>query len=299
MAKFCTECGHQNVDAAVFCGGCGEKMDGVVSPEITLKQRGKVLRDATSGAGLISSGGRQFEFTLEKNWRSDVAPKVNMVVEFDMGEDGELRSVSAINENQLAKEQADIAMKAAKEKGQALLKDASARLGMPVLVAWAAVAVSWFFLNTLSITITSDSSIGLTFWKMLGIVNNSTNMANLGGGGTGDTGIYGLLVFLALAGPVISQFWKHPVAHLGNCLPFTLMLFVAIMIYMNLHHSASQAQEMAGSFGGRMASDMVNQMMSAIMKAIHVGAGAPIAIIASVYLAFVGTKQFFVAKAQS
>ncbi len=137
-----------------------------------MKLRGKVLRDAGNGNGLISSDSRQFEFSLEKNWRSDVAPKVGMVVEFELDAEGHLQSVSAVNESQLAKEQADIALNAAREKGQALFKEAVARVGKPVLIAWGLVAVSWFFLNIISITIMSDNTVGLTFWKMLGIVNN-------------------------------------------------------------------------------------------------------------------------------
>ncbi len=124
-------------------------------------------------------------------------------------------------------------------------------------------------------------------------------MANLGFGGTGDTGLYGFLALVALAGPAISQLWKHPAAHLGNCLPLALMLLVSVMLYMNLSHAASQAQVMAGTFGGKEASDMVSQMMSEMMKAIHMGAGAPVAAIASAYLALAGARKYLVAKAQA
>ncbi len=36
-----------------------------------MKLRGKFLRDAGNGNGLISSDSRQFEFSLETNWRVD------------------------------------------------------------------------------------------------------------------------------------------------------------------------------------------------------------------------------------
>jgi len=56
---------------------------------------------------------------------------------------------------------------------------------------------------------------------------------------------------------------------------------------------------MAGAFGGKEASDMLSSMVSEMMKAVHIGAGAIIAAIASAYLAFVGAKQYLVAKAQA
>jgi hypothetical protein len=195
-----------------------------------MKQRGKVLRDTGNGNGLISSEGKQFEFSLEKNWKSDIAPKVGIVVEFELDESGVIQSASAINESQLAKEQADIALKAAKEKGQALFKEASARLGTPVLVAWAAVAISWFFLSTVSISVTANNSVGITFWNLLGLLNNAANLAYVGNGSSGDKGIYALLTIVAIAGPAISQFWKHPLSTLGNCLPLALMLIALVML---------------------------------------------------------------------
>ena len=264
-----------------------------------MKQRGKILRDASNGNGLISSDGKQFEFYLEKNWRSDVTPKVGMVVDFDLSEIGEIQSAFAVNESQLAKEQADIAMKAAKEKGQALFKEASARLGVPVLVAWAAFVISWFYLSTITISATPANSVGITFWNLLGLVNNPNSMAYVASGISGDKGIYALLAIAALAGPAISQFWKNSLSHLGNCLPLALMLIVSVMIYMALRDSAVQAQQAAAAFGGKAASDMINSMVTESMKAFHIGAGGVIAVVASAYLAFVGLKQYLVAKARA
>lgn len=264
-----------------------------------MKQRGKVLRDASNGNGLISSDGKQFEFSLEKNWKSDVAPKVGMIVEFELGGSGEILAASAVNESQLAKEQADIALKAAKEKGHALFKEASARLGTPVLIAWAAFAISWFFLSTLTISAAPGNSVGITFWNLLGLVNNPNSMSYIASGISADKGIYALLAIVALAGPAISQFWKHPLSHLGNCVPLALMLIVAVVIYMSLRDSAAQAQQMAGTFGGKAASDMVSGMVAEMMKAFHIGAGGVIAAVASAYLALVGLKQYLVAKAQA
>lgn len=263
-----------------------------------MKKRGKVLRDAGSGSGIISSDGKQFEFSLEKNWQSDSAPIVGMVVEFELDSDGGVRSVVAVNESQLAREQADIAVKLVKEKGSALFREASARLGTSVLIAWAVLVVSWFFLNVINISISANSGVGITFWELLGLVNNSANLAYIGHGSTGDKGIYGLLAVAALAGPALSQVWRHPMAPMGSCLPFVLMLLVFGMTYMSLHDAASEAQKVAGAFGGGAVSAIVNNMAAQMVKAIHVGAGGFIAVAASIYLAFVGGRQYLAAKAQ-
>ena len=263
-----------------------------------MAQRGKVLRDTSSGKGLVSSGGSQYEFSLEGCWKSEVAPKIGMVVDFELGHDGNINSISAVPENQLAKEQAELVMQAAKKQGMAVLSGASARVGKSVLVAWGALFIAWFFLNVLNITVLANTTVGVTFWNLLGVVNNTTGLQSLGGN-TGDKGIYALLAIVALAGPAVSQFWKDSKAHLGNCLPFILMLAIAVMIYFSLSNSASEAQKQMAAFGGAGMSNMVSQMMSEMLKSIHVGAGGIIAVIASAYLAAIGVKRFLVAKAQA
>lgn len=263
-----------------------------------MKKRGKVLRDTSNGSGIISSDGKQFEFSLEKNWRSDSAPTVGMVVEFDLNEDGSIRSVVAVNKSQLVREQADVALKLVKEKGSALFREASTRLGTSVLIAWVVLAVSWFYLNAINISISASVSVGITFWELLGLVNNSANLAYAIDGSTGDKGIYGLLAVAALAGPALPQVWRHPVARLGSCLPFAFMLFILVMTYMSFRDTASEALKAASVLVGGVASAVVNNMIAEMVKAIHIGFGGFAAMVASVYLAFVGGKQYLAAKTQ-
>lgn len=262
-----------------------------------MKMRGKVLRTPASGDGLVSAQGKQYGFTLEKHWKSDTPPTIGMVVDVELGSDGEIQTLAAVSENQLAKEQADLVMKAAKEKSGALLKEASARLGTTVLVAWAAFAIAWIFLGALSVSTSPTMSRAITFWDLLAAAHSTDSLAFMAGGISGDKGIYGFLAYAALIGPVVSQFWKHPLAHLGNCLPLVTMLVVTLAIYMGFRDSAAQAQQMAGAFGGNMAADMVNDMMGSMTKAIHIGVGGIIAGVACAYLAAVGLKRYLVAKA--
>lgn len=260
-----------------------------------MAQRAKVLLDASNGKGLISTGSTQYEFVLKDIWKSDVAPKVGMVVEFELGSDGAVCSISPVPESQIAKEQADIVMKAAKAKGLALFSQASIRLGTPVLVAWAIIIVTWFFMNAINISMGAIGGAGVTFWELLGVVNNAGGLSGIGGSSS-SKGIYGLMAIIALIGPAVSQFWSDKKAHLANCIPFLLMLVVMVIFYMQLRSSVAEVGKMAGGFGGGAIADMVSKMMAETMKSIHLGIGAIAAFITSAYLAFVGVNRFFVAK---
>jgi hypothetical protein len=266
---------------------------------IQMAQRGKVLRDTSNGKGLISANGTQYEFALEGGWKSDISPKVGMVVEFELNAEGNISSASAVPENQLAKEQAELVMKAAKEKGMAALSSASARVGTSVLVAWGALAIAWFFLDMVSISMGSNNSQGITFWSYLSMANNgfergiSLIMANQGG----DKGIFALFAILALVGPALSQFWKDSKSHLGNCLPLALMLGLPLTAYISFHSKMSDAQKMFG--GNQDMEKFASEMLAEMMKSVHIGMGGYVAVAASLYLAFIGLKRFLVAKAQA
>jgi hypothetical protein len=266
-------------------------------------QRGRILRDASSGTGLISSNGSQHEFTLEGVWRSDTSPKQDMVVEFELDGAGKVVSISAVSESDLAKEQAEKAAKLVKEKGLAAFNDIAARVGKPVLIAMGVVIVCWFYLS--AIDIKGLASMKITFWQMLGVINASGGMDTLQSAAMQDKGIYGLLGILALAGPFIAQFWKNPLAHLGNALPLALMLLVGGVFYMELHNSVNEAIEAAGQaggiFGGGQTSEVLKEMarkaLEEALKALHIGVGAYIALAASAYLAFIGATKYLAAKA--
>lgn len=171
-------------------------------------QRGRILRDTSSGIGLISANGNQHEFKLEGMWKSDISPQQNMVVEFELDEAGKIASLSAVNETDLAKEQAEKAMLAVKEKGLSAINGISSSVSKPILIASATLLVSWFFLNTISLEIYRNQ-IGISFWNLLGLANRSGGieaLMSLAGGDNGK-GLYGLLAIASLAGPFIYHFW--------------------------------------------------------------------------------------------
>jgi len=79
------------------------------------------------------------------------------------------------------------------------------------------------------------------------------------------------------------------------------MLLVAVMVYLGISDSMKQAQGMAGAMGGaqaaRMADSMGGEMLREAMRAISVGIGGYLSLVASLYLAGRGAIKFLAAKA--
>lgn len=268
-----------------------------------MKKRGRIIRDTNNGPGLIGSEGSQYEFNLEGVWNSDLAPVINTVVEFELDENSKVVAITTISENQLAKEQADKALQAAKEKGGLVLNEMISRVGKPVLIAITTLVVSWFYLSTITVQASRTFDIKITFWKLLTVLNlgNGGFIQALQSGGGGDTGIYGFLAFISLLGPFAYIFWKNPKAHLGNCLPFLVMLIVGLSFYFGIQDGLKSSLEMSSAYGGAetamMAKEMINKMMAAAMQSIHIGIGMYLSLLASSYLAFVGVTKFLASKA--
>ena len=66
-------------------------------PGTETRKRGKVLRDASSGPGLLIVEGQQYPFSLTDLWKSDQPPKAGMVVEAEFSRDGQLLAIRTIS----------------------------------------------------------------------------------------------------------------------------------------------------------------------------------------------------------
>jgi len=254
-----------------------------------MKKRGKIIRDTSAGPGLLIAEGQQYQFQLEGAWRSEEAPRVGMVVDVELNERGDVVGITALPESQLAKEQAEVAMAAAKERGAALASGAVAKFGIPSLVAGAALIIGWWMLPAVSLNM-FGSSVHITFWQILGFINTGNPM-NSFGGGSASTGIYGLLALVTIVGPFIHHFWKDKRATLGALLPLIFMLLIGYMVLHKLDGVMG-----GGSQGGSMG-EIANQVSDAAWKAISIGSGIYISMIASLYFAFTGTVKFLASRA--
>ncbi|MBA9870023.1 hypothetical protein D7S79_09955 [Ralstonia insidiosa] len=165
-------------------------------------------------------------------------------------------------------------------------------MGMGTLVGTGLLATAWFALNTVSVQLTPGMKIGMSLWKLLGMLNTSGDaMAALSGNG-GSTGMYGVLAIAALAGPAASYFVRDARAQLANCLPLLFLLGIGMAFYAGISSSLSQAQSAAAAFGGNGAADMVGAMTREAMRAFSIGAGGYLSCAVSLYFAATGVVKF-------
>jgi hypothetical protein len=256
-----------------------------------MKKRGKILRDTGAGPGILMVEGRQYPFFLEEVWRSEEAPRVGMVTDVDFNDHDEVVAVTAVPESQLAREQAEIAMAAAKERGAALASGAVAKFGVPSLIAAAVLVIGWFMLPAASVEVPFGGNIHVTFWHILGLLNSGNIAASMATGTSPSSGIYGLLGVVAIAGPFVHHFWKDKRAVLGGLLPLVFMLLVALMVRSALDGAMGGGTE--GAFG-----EFAREARAEAMKAISVGSGVYVALVASLYFAMVGAKKFLAGRAE-
>ena len=64
-------------------------------PGTETKKRGKVLRDASTGSGLLIVEGQQYPFSLTDLWKSPQPPKIGMIVEAEFNRNGHLVAIRA------------------------------------------------------------------------------------------------------------------------------------------------------------------------------------------------------------
>lgn len=265
-----------------------------------MKKRGKVVRDTSVGVGLLVADGKQYTFELEGMWLSETAPRVNMVVDVEIDEDSNVLSVTAVPETQLAREQAEVALQLAREKGGKIGKEAMARFGGVTLIAMGALVLGWLVLNMISVRISSDHTQGITFWNVLGMLNNSGGfMEALNGRNTG-AGMYGFFAIVCLAGPLLPFIIKDRRASLAGALPLIYMVFAGMMIYASINEGVKEASSAAALFGGqeaaRFASSMAEKMARSVLEAMSIGLGGYLSLAASVFFAGRGLKQYLTSR---
>lgn len=66
-------------------------------PGTETKKHGKVLRDATTGLGLLIVEGQQYPFSLTDLWKSPQPPTIGMIVEAEFNRNGKLVAIRAIS----------------------------------------------------------------------------------------------------------------------------------------------------------------------------------------------------------
>ena len=291
--------------------------------------RGRILRDTMVGDGLISVAGKQYPFKLEGVWKSDRAPKVDMQVDVDLDDAGQIVAIRAVDPTAAAREQAERFMSTAgstakqwaadlKTKGAPALAELRAKgapalaemqakgmpvvkrylglIGVPTLVAMVAVLLGWFFFASVSIDFLGQRQ-SATFYDFLGVLNNPQNGLATLEGRSGGAGFYGFLAIVALFAPLLPHFVKSQKLWLAYCAPGAWMVLAGVIGWWKIRSAMSQATSAAGSFGGGFGGggelqSMAREFMNEIWNAISIGFGAYLAAAAAIYLAYVGIRRY-------
>jgi len=255
-----------------------------------MTKRGKILRDASVGPGLVWVDQQQYPFSIGAQWRSSTPPTAGMTVDVEFAAEGGLTAIIPVTESQIAKEQAEEMMNVARQKGGAVASAAIARFGLPLLISTGLLIIDWFFLSAVSVQ-ALFGNISFTFWQLLGFLNADNAMEAVMQGRSGSSaGLYGFLAIIALAGPFVRFFWKDVRANLGGLFPLIFVLFVGIMLRSSLHTVTG------GAVDGPLA-DLQRQAQDEVMSAIKIGFGSYLSLLVSLYLGAMATRQFLVARA--
>ena len=254
-----------------------------------MTKRGKILRDATAGPGLVSVDGQHYQFALGGVWRSEAPPTAGMAVDVEFSADASIGGISQVSDAQIAKEQAEVMIGVAKEKGKVIASAAIDKFGLPTLIATALLMIGWFFLSAISIQ-TLLGKMDFTFWQLLGFLNSGSGfMAVMDGRGGPSAGFYGFLAVVAMAGSFLPFIWKDKRASAGGLLPLLFMIMSAIMLRSSLN------SRMGGDVSGPLG-DLARQAREEAMKAISIGFGSYLSGLVSLYFAAVGVKKLLLAR---
>lgn len=279
--------------------------------------RGKVLKVPDATPGLLFVNGQQKPYQIDGIWRSaNIAPSVNLTVDVELTESGEVVGISPLSDSDLTKEKLEEGRKLAEEKGRALASSAVDKVGKPILIATALLAVGWFFLDFYSLNIPvffTAVKIHPTFWQNLGYVklvadaldNPLQTIAGLSSGHV-STGIYGFFAIISLVAPLLPLVWKDKRAVLGALLPLVFTLLIALQGYRVVEAVKDQSRSALSQADLNPAQIAqikaeADEQAKQLFKAVHfeLGLGFYLSSAATLFLAGAGIRKFLIIKASS
>jgi hypothetical protein len=235
-----------------------------------MKKRGKVLRDTCSGPGLLMMDGRQYRYVLEGVWKSEIQPKPGLVVDVELDASGNVQSVTVVDEAQLGREEAALAMAKVRRSRAA---EQPKRISLPHLAAAGLLAVGWFILPAVSVQIPFPGRLDITFWQILEFLNAGGVPEFLDARGTSGAGFYGATALLACTGPFVHRVWKKPRARFGGLLPLVFMIVIGFLFRSSI--------------------------VNAVGRVISLGIGSYLSALVCLYFAFESVRVFLLSRSEN
>jgi len=252
-----------------------------------MRKRGRILREPGSAPGLLMVEGRQFRFTHDTRWKSEIAPKPGLVVEVDLDHDAQILAIAAIPPSQLAQEQAESRRSNAASKARASQLRTALVATAPDLVAAALLLVAWCALTTVSIRSPLLGEIDFSFWQILGLLNTKSALEAIDPRSvTYGTGLYGIAACLALAAPFAYRLHRGKWTALCGLAPLLFLLIIWNIAGASLQNLFGE--NLAGPYR-----EIARQAQVEIVKHGSLAMGAYLSALASLYFAMAGMKRFF------
>ncbi len=205
-------------------------MDSQSTPSAT---RARIIKVPDATPGILLANGRQQQFTLERVWKSPVAPEVNMTVEVEVDAAGAIQGLSVVDQRQLAKERLNQFGSVAQDRGKDAAKIAqqgigalAGRMGAVALGSAVVVVIVMFFISAAGISeslLGGAGGISWTFWNLLG-TSFSDPRSVLGGAAGSSFGFLNLLALLAVAAPFAAPFIGAIWSRYLNAAPLAIVI---------------------------------------------------------------------------
>jgi hypothetical protein len=237
--------------------------------------------------------GQQYLFALPDVWNSEVPPTPGLVVDVELDGVGKIQGITVVPKSQLAREHAEEALAMAREKGGALPSSLVSTLVMRDAIAAFVLAAAWWFLTAVSIQIPFLGKLEFTFWQVLGFANGGNVLEWLDRSVGHSAGLYGVLALVALAGPFLQHLWRDRRATLGGLLPLVFMVLVGIVSRSSIQQAIAGGIPGEGTYAAGS-----QQARDESVRAVSLGLGLYVAVLASLYFAFASAKRFRVARSR-
>lgn len=213
--------------------------------------KGTIIKVPDATPGIVFANGQQHYFTLERVWKSPVAPAANQGVDVEFDGAGAITAVTVLSQQPGGKEKMSQLGNVAEERGKEAAKLAqqgigtlAAKMGAVPLGAAVLLWIAWFFFPAAGIAGGMTAETSFTFWGLLGIDFNNPLTA-MGGGS--DHGLFSFLGLLAIALPFAAPFIRTAWSHYLNAAPLAYILIAWIAIYMNQNKAFGDLAKLAGT----------------------------------------------------
>ena len=233
------------------------------------KRRGKVLRDAVSGPGLLMLEGQQYHFSLEDVWKADSRPKPGLIVDVELDPAGKIRSITPVPDSQLARE---LAESTRPRDPQGWFRN---KANILRLASAGALVCSWLIQTSAYVQVPFPGKLEFTFWQVLGILHDGRIPELLDGGESPGPGLYGAAAVIALVGLFLHDFWRDRRALLGRFLPLAIVIAVGISF-----------RKLAMAQTGKSS------------DAVSLGAGTYVSVAICLYFVLISARELFAPRTQ-